>query len=99
MERALRFSDAVIVEVSGARGPGEPVSGAASISKKFADVVSDIDKVVRPIVEKLQATMLEHVESYEVELEFSFTAEGSLFLCKVEGEASISVKVTIKAKP
>ena len=96
MERALRFADAVVVEVAGPKAPGEPVAGAAAVSKKFSEVTAGIDQVVGPVVENPARAIADQVESIEVELKFSFTAEGSLFLCKASGDASISVKATIK---
>jgi hypothetical protein len=96
MERALRFADAVVVEVAGPKEPGEPVAGAAAVSKKFSEVTAGIDQVVKPIVENLTKAIAEQVESVEVELKFSFTAEGSLFLCKASGDASICVKARIR---
>jgi hypothetical protein len=97
MDRALRFSDSVVVQIAGPAMPGEPVSGASTLNRRFEDVTQDIGRVLNPLMKQVSQAIVDHVESCEVELAFSFTAEGNLFLCKATGEASITVKAVVKA--
>ncbi|HEX7943140.1 MAG TPA: CU044_2847 family protein [Phenylobacterium sp.] len=96
MEQALRFSDSVVVQVAGPPQPGEPVSGAATLGRRFDDVIKDVGRVLGPVIAQVSDTLTDRVETCEVELAFSFTAEGNVFLCKATGEASITVKATLK---
>jgi hypothetical protein len=97
MQRALRFAEGVVVEVARGGQPGEPVAGAAAISKKFRDVMADMPKILTPLIAHTAEAINNGVESCEIEVAFSFTAEGTLFLCKAGGEASVTVKARLRS--
>lgn len=100
--KLIELSDGILVEVE------VPVTDAKQISSGAADRVQKtiglikplLTKVAHPVyeaVQEIQATM--PVDNAEVEISLGFTAEGNVYVTKLQSNSSLKVKLTLKPKP
>jgi hypothetical protein len=100
--KLVRFTDGVLVEVGFNRDMEQPIAGttAQKLSKAFKEVIQPVLKnVCAPVAEALKnmATEVKITES-EVELGLDFETEGNLFIAKLRGEATLTVKITFRGQ-
>ncbi|MBT9290255.1 CU044_2847 family protein [Prosthecodimorpha staleyi] len=98
MSNVIQFSDDVLIEISGTAGRAEPINSAqvSNVNREFSKVVGAIQNFVAPVANSVAAALAQTtVESAEVVLGFSFTAEGNLVICKASAEGSVKVTLTV----
>jgi Trypsin-co-occurring domain 1 len=99
--KLIELSDEILIEVE------VPVTEAKQIASTSADRVGKaiglikplLTKVAHPVyeaIEEIQTTM--HVENAEVEINLGFTAEGNVYITKLQSNSSLKVKLTLKPK-
>ncbi len=99
--KLIELSDGILVEVE------VPVAEAKQISSSSADLVQKAVGLIKPLltkvaypvyeaIEEIQATM--PVENAEIEISLGFTAEGNVYITKLQSNSSLRVKLTLKPK-
>ncbi|OLF06156.1 hypothetical protein BLA60_33000 [Actinophytocola xinjiangensis] len=97
--KIIELGDGTLVEVAAAPGESREISGG------FTEKVNSTLEQLRPVLAKACEPVLEmcrdlkadnRIDSAEVELGFSFAAEGNLFIAKATSNASVVVKLQIK---
>src|SRR5437762_2346668 len=99
MSAVVMFNDNVMIEISGDPGRAQPITAnqVANVNRNFSDAVAAISNFVQPLATTVQRSLAEiDVESAEIEVGFSFSAEGNIVVCKASAEGSLSVKLTVK---
>lgn len=100
--KLIRLEDNTLVEVEVTADQVQPISGG------FADHVNATFDKIRPILintcRPIASTWAElnqdmNIESAEVEIGFSFEAEGNLYVTKSKAGANLTVKLVLKPKP
>ena len=102
--KLLTFNEGVVVEVGVQRDDNQEMSTSAAerLGRSFDSVGLLIQQVVKPIKDAFvhlhdDLAIPVKIDSAEVELGLSFSAEGNIFVTKATGEASL--KITLKFKP
>jgi hypothetical protein len=97
--KLIEFEDGTLVEVEAMTNQSREISGG------FAEKVNSTLDQLRPVLAKACEPVLamcrdlkdnNQIDSAQVELGFSFEAEGKLFIAKATSSANIVVKLRIK---
>jgi hypothetical protein len=97
--KLIELEDGILVEVEAETGHSREISGgfAEKVNAALDQVQPIMIKACRPILAMCRELEKDdQVESAEVELGFSFEAEGNIYLAKVKSGANIVVKLRIK---
>jgi hypothetical protein len=99
--KLIELQDGTLVEVEVPESEAEPAAGSS------ADKVNEAIGVIKPILVKVCHPIFEAwqeintkmpVEQAEVEINFGFTVEGSVYITKLQSNSNLKVKVTLKPK-
>jgi Trypsin-co-occurring domain 1 len=97
--KLIKLSDGTLVQVE------TSLQNEQLISSSMAEKVESSIEKIKPILKQACAPIISawndlseftHIEQAEVELAFSFEAEGNLFITKGKAEANLTVKLTFK---
>ena len=97
----IELEDGTFVEVEVGPGDVREISGsmAQRVEATFASIKPTLVKVCRPIIETWQELNKDvEISHAEVELGFSFSIEGTVYLAKSKGDANLKVKLVLKPK-
>jgi len=103
--KLLKFNDGVLVEVGVQRDQAQEMSvnAAERLKMNFEAACGLLRQIATPIkgafanlADELKTPI--KIETAEVELGLSFSAEGNLFVTKATGEASLKIKLVFKRK-
>lgn len=101
----IELDDETLVEVELSEDQFQEISGGVNrrVDATFAKIRPLILKTCRPVVEAWKDLRQElgqemDIERAEVDLGFSFEAEGNLYVTKSKAVANITVKLVIKPK-
>lgn len=101
----LELADGVIIEIGGAQDVREEMhTSTAELIDTTMDMVSQrLRKILAPIANSFHSLYDSmdvpiEVESAEVELGLSFSAEGNIFVAKSKAEGTMKVTVSFKPK-
>jgi hypothetical protein len=101
MTSVVMFNDNVLIEISGGPGRAQPITANQidNVNRNFSDVVKAISNFVEPLATTVQSSLAKlEIESAEIDLGFSFSAEGNIVVCKASAEGSIHIKLSVKPK-
>lgn len=100
--KLIELQDGVLVEVEATTSQSREISGgfAEKVDSTLDRLRPVLVKACKPVLEMCRELEKDHqVESAEVELGFSFEAEGNVFIAKAASGASIVVRLRIKSDP
>ena len=102
MERKLiKLNDGLLVEVEATSSDKSLISSnkADNVEGSIQSVEPLLKKICTPIVSAWdEISKLSNIDSAEIEIGFSFEAEGNLFITRGKASANLKVKLTIKPK-
>ncbi|MEU4411113.1 CU044_2847 family protein [Streptosporangium sp. NPDC023963] len=98
--RLIELSDGTLVEIEAIHGESREISGgfAEKVGSTLEGAAATILKTMNPIIRACQDMQSRgDVQSTEVELGFSFEAEGNLYIAKAKSTATIIVRIVPKS--
>jgi transglutaminase/protease-like cytokinesis protein 3 len=99
--KLIQLEDGILVEVEVPENQAQPIASglADKVSTTLDKIKPVLIKVCRPIAEVWQEMNQEmDLERAEVEVGFSFEAEGSIYVTKAKGSSNLTVKLVLKPK-
>jgi hypothetical protein len=102
MTNLVRFQDGVLFEVARPADAASPVVGkdAERVASAFQAAANVIGTTLRSVVSSLnQAVIDSGAAEAEIEFGVSVSIEGNIYVTKVTGEGSITVKVKVNGRP
>lgn len=97
--KLIELEDGILVEVETRTGESREISGgfAEKVDSALDRIQPIMIKACRPILAMCRELENDNqIESAEVELGFSFEAEGNVYLAKMKSGANIVVKLKVK---
>lgn len=97
--KLIELEDGTLVEVEAKSDHSREISGgfAEKVSTALDQLQPVMSKACRPILAMCRELAADNeIESAEVDLGFSFEAEGNVYLAKVKSGANIVVKLKVK---
>jgi len=101
MNRVIRYSDNVFIEIAGDPGRASPVDSSQldNLSKRFDGSIKALESVIKPIVATVSNSVAAlNLTNVDIELSASFSTEGNLFVCKGAAEGALKVTISIAPK-
>jgi hypothetical protein len=99
--RLIELDDGILVEVEAKANHSREISGgfAERVSASLDRISPIMVKACKPVLEMSRELAKQNeIESAEVELGFSFEAEGNVYLAKATSGANVVIKLTIKGE-
>lgn len=106
--KLIKLSDGILIEVEVPAAEAAPASGASvkPVEKAIGVIKPLLIRVAQPVHEAvmdIRTTMLEknaelEVENAELEINLGFTAEGNVYVTKLQSNSSLKVKLVLKPK-
>lgn len=97
--KLIELEDGTLVEVEARTDHSREISGgfAEKVNTGLDQVQPIISKTCRPILAMCRELAKDNeIESADVDLGFSFEAEGNIYLAKVKAGANIVIKLKVK---
>jgi|SRR5258708_6612606 len=97
--KLIKLDDGTIVEVATAGDEVQQIVGGDKVHATFDKIRPILVKTCTPIVEAVKELRdTTDVEQVEVEVGFSFAAEGNIYITKTTLGANVIVRMTLKQK-
>jgi len=99
--KLIELEDGILVEAEVSNEEAQPIAHnlAPKVSSTFAQIKPILVTISRPLAEAWQEINQDvQIEQAEVQIGFSFEAEGNLYVTKTKGAANITVKLVLKPK-
>jgi hypothetical protein len=97
--KLIELKDGTLVEVEVSPDKAQPISGslASHVEETFDKIRPILIRTCRPIAAAWKEINQEmYIEQAEIELGFSFEAEGNLYITKSKAGANLTVKLVLK---
>lgn len=97
--RLLKLGDGILVEAEVSDDEARPISSrqAKSVDETLASLAPLLIKVCQPIAASwAELNRAMNIEQAEVELGFSFEAEGNVYIARGKTGATLTVKLVLK---
>lgn len=99
--KLIELSDGILVEVSVPQTEAKQISSGSAdrVQKTISLIKPLLTKLAHPVyeaIEEIQTTMA--VENAAIEISLGFTAEGNIYITKLQSNSSLKVNLTLKPK-
>jgi hypothetical protein len=97
--KLIELEDGTLVEIEVSPDQAQPISSglASRVNETFEKIRPILINTCRPIASVCKEMNKEmEIEQAEVEIGFSFEAEGNLYITKSKASANLTVKLTLK---
>ena len=99
--KLIKFKDGTLVEVEVSENQAKQIAGSFSdrVDGTFDKIKPILVRTCRPIMEAWEELNQEMIlEQAEVEIGFSFEAEGNIYVTKLKASSNLTVKLILKPK-
>ena len=100
--KLIKLEDGTLVEVQVPADQAEKISGglatsvSTTIEKSIRPVLMNICRPVTALWKEMDQEM--NIDQTEIEVGFSFEAEGNLYVTKTKGGANLTIRLVLKPK-